>query len=111
MRGVRKSFLACNAAAAATMVAAALYAVLLVSADAALPPKYQRAQEFSAVIMEASHKLTGDIVKAEFVAIDLYRVADGACSLEVRIVGNVRSGPPIAGPRDFHVESDSPICK
>ncbi|HEX8483098.1 MAG TPA: hypothetical protein VF650_14470 [Allosphingosinicella sp.] len=81
-------------------------------AAAALPPQYQRAAEFRAVIADASVAGafgSAPVERIEFVRPDLYRVSAGRCSLEVAIV-SLPTPAGVAGPRRFAVRAGRKSC-
>lgn len=85
-----------------------------VPAIAALPPHYQRAAEFTAVINHASEALgiARPIYSIMMTEPDVYEVMGGDCRVEMYIV----DAPPevgqeaIAGPRRFVVEAGPLDC-
>lgn len=91
-----------------TLITAGL-AVAATVAFAALPPKYQRAREFAAVVDTAAHQLADPIDRVEFAGDDLYLVHAGKCRLDVRIV-DVPVTEALAGPRQFGTEAGTPEC-
>jgi hypothetical protein len=90
----------------------ALGAIVLLAAataQAALPPQYQRARELVAVVETASGILNDPIDRVEYYGDDLYRVWAGKCRLDVQIVGTP-TDETIAGPRQFRPEAGQPEC-
>jgi len=83
------------------------------AASAALPPWYQRAREFEAVVSAVADISAPDVIdKVEYVEIDLYRVSYGHCAVAawIRDVPPPRGQPPMVGPRQFKVELGTPKC-
>ncbi len=81
-------------------------------AAAALPPQYQRAAEFRALIADA--RVAGafgstPVERIEYVGPDLYRVSAGRCSLEVAIV-DLPAPSGVAGPRRFGLRPGRKAC-
>lgn len=92
-------------ALAATLAAAG-------SADAALPPQYQRAAELKAVVADAhiANAFDGAPIEwIEFVRRDLYRVSAGRCRLDVAIV-DLPTPPGVSGGRRFAVKAGRKSC-
>jgi len=96
-------------------VLAVAAAILVVSlpASAALPPQYQRAAEFRAILDDTDivdlFGIGRPIERIEYLGPDLYRVTSGNCHLDVRIVDKPDvSG--MVGPREFDVEPGELIC-
>ena len=89
--------------------------VMAGEALAALPPYYQRAREFEAIVNSAdvANKLgKAPIDQIERPSEDLYRVRAGTCTLEVRIVDDTGSKEPgWAGPRRFKLDVGKPSCR
>jgi hypothetical protein len=83
-----------------------------VPAMAALPPHYQRQNEFEAIIGHVveefgiDHPIDSIVMKDT----DFYEVISGACHMEVVIVDVPPAAEPIAGPRQFAVESGPLVC-
>lgn len=83
------------------------------AASAALPPWYQRAREFEAVVAAVADISAPDLIeKVEYVEADLYRVTYGHCAVAawIRDVPPSEGRPPMVGPRQFEVELGTPKC-
>ncbi|MEZ5666754.1 MAG: hypothetical protein R3F55_04835 [Alphaproteobacteria bacterium] len=83
------------------------------AAQAALPPEHQRARELDAIInsMDVLDQLQHQPIDSiEYVGTDLYRVAAGSCSVEVRIVDRP-ADEQIVGPRVFDIEIEEGVCE
>lgn len=83
---------------------------------AALPPQHQRMAEFRAIVSEssiASRFGTTPIDRIERIEPNLYRVAAGACSLNVTIVPDPKWKPasPWAGARKFVLAMEQVVCR
>ena len=81
-------------------------------ASAALPPQYQRAAEFRAVVADGHIANAFDgapIERIEYVRPDLYRVTAGRCRLDVAIVG-LPTPAGVVGPRRFAVKAGTKAC-
>lgn len=79
---------------------------------AALPPQYQRAAEFRAVINVAAEVL-GLIDSVRFIADDVYEARSGTCIVIVTIenLPPEKGREPIAGPRQFRAVAQQPTCE
>jgi hypothetical protein len=89
-----------------------LPALAAVPAHAALPPQYQRAAEFKAVVADGhvANAFGGaPIERIEYVRTDLYRVSSGGCRLDVAIV-DLPTPAGVAGPRRFAVKPGRKVC-
>lgn len=89
-----------------------LPALSAVPASAALPPQYQRAAEFRAVVADphiANAFGGAPIERIEHVRTDLYRVSAGACRLDVAIV-DLPAPEGIVGGRRFTVKAGRKLC-
>lgn len=82
-------------------VALALSIGLAGPALAALPPKWQRAQELHRVIEEAARALAAPVDAIERIDDVLYKVSAGTCHLFVRVVFEPSSGEPRPGSQSF----------
>lgn len=85
-----------------------------VPAMAALPPHYQRQDELEAIIAHVLEEfgIARPIESIMMKDTDFYEVISGACHMEVVIV-DVPPAPetePMAGPRQFAVESGPLVC-
>jgi hypothetical protein len=86
-----------------------------IPAMAALPPHYQRQDELEAIIAHVIEEF-GMANPIEFIVMqdtDFYKVISGNCHMEVVVV-DVPAAPgaePIAGPRQFAVESGPLVCE
>jgi len=95
----------------------AIGAVLVIagSAQAALPPYWQRVKEIEAIANSAdvANKLDkAPIDQIERPSNDLYRVRAGNCTLDVRIVDDGSTKEPgWAGPRRFKLDVGKPSCR
>ncbi|HYJ82207.1 MAG TPA: hypothetical protein VEW26_05110 [Allosphingosinicella sp.] len=81
-------------------------------ASAALPPQYQRAAEFRAVVADGHIANAFDgapIERIEYVRPDLYRVTAGRCRLDVAIV-DLPIPAGVVGPRRFAVKAGTKAC-
>lgn len=81
------------------------------TAQAALPPYWQRAAEIKAILEDGdvANALKDEPVDAvEWSSDDLYKVRAGVCTLDVRIVSDPQDMP---GPRKFHLEIGKPGCR
>jgi len=81
----------------------ALLAWVTVDGWAALPPQYQRWNEFAAVVREASvpHKLSGPVNRIEHVKDSAYRVRAGKCHVDVVLTvgaATTSTGEVLIGP-------------
>jgi hypothetical protein len=81
---------------------------------AALPPHYQRQNELEAIIAHVVEEfgISKPIDSLVMKDTDFYEVISGACRMEVVIV-DVPPEPgaePMAGPRQFAVESGPLVC-
>lgn len=93
------------------LAGAAATLLFATTAQAALPPYWQRVHEIQAILDD------GDVGRAlreapidriERTAEDRYQVQAGPCTLEIRIIGESRSDP---GPRKFHLQVGDPACQ
>ena len=86
-----------------------------VPAMAALPPHYQRQNELEAIIEHAVEELGIDhpIESIVMKDTDFYEVISGSCHMEVVIVDvpPAEGAEPMAGPRQFAVESGPLVCE
>ena len=91
------------------------FCLVSVPAFVALPPHYQRQDELVAIIGHVveefgiDHPIESILMKGT----DFYEVVSGACHMEVVIV-NVpppADAEPMAGPRQFAVESGPLVCE
>jgi hypothetical protein len=98
------------------MTIGAISALPIVTAEAALPPYYQRAAELEAIIhsgdVEAS-LMEAPIDTIERTGEDIYRVTGGPCVVEVRIVDDTSVDHPDGwvGPREFVLEVGEATCE
>ncbi|MCC6734637.1 MAG: hypothetical protein IT534_00750 [Bauldia sp.] len=96
------------------IVAAIAFMATATSAMAALPPEYQRMEEFSAIMaaIEANGipAAIGPINAIEYVGPDVYEIRSDRCIVRAFIVSTPAKGPPIVGPRQFTVELQPPVC-
>ncbi|BBE74099.1 hypothetical protein [Oharaeibacter diazotrophicus] len=98
---------------ASVVLAAVVLAEACVAASAALPPWYQRAREFEAVVSAVADISAPDVIeKVEYVEIDLYRVTYGHCAVAawIRDVPAPEGQSAMVGPRQFKVELGTPKC-
>lgn len=94
------------------LLLAAAAAPLATSAQAALPPQYQRAAELKAIAADSRIANAFDgapVERIEYVRRDLYRVSAGACRLDVAIV-DLPTPPGVAGARRFRVKAGTKVC-
>lgn len=86
-----------------------------VPAMAALPPHYQRQDELEAIIGHVVEEFGIDhpIESIMMKGTDFYDVISGACRMEVVIVDvpPAAGAEPMAGPRQFAVESGPLVCE
>jgi hypothetical protein len=82
------------------------------TANAALPPYFQRTAEIKAIIESGAvaDLLQAPIDSIERVENDHYRVRAGACTLDVLIVDDSKPDAP-PGPRRFKLELGKGVCK
>ena len=85
------------------------------TADAALPPFWQRTAEIGAILdsgdVAAALMPHGPIDSIERIETDHYRVRSGRCALEVLIVDDPSAeGAGMPGPRHFKVELGALVC-
>jgi hypothetical protein len=98
------------------LIVAGISALPIVTAEAALPPYYQRAAELDAIVhssdVEAS-LMEAPIDTIERTGEDVYRVTGGSCTLEVRIVDDASVDHPDGwvGPREFVLEVGDVSCE
>lgn len=94
------------------LTAAILFAT---PAVAALPPQYQRMVELHAVLDAADAggvpDQLGEIIGIAHIGPDLYEIYGDTCTVLARIVSTPQKGPPVAGPRQFEVRLDPPVCR
>jgi hypothetical protein len=94
------------------LIAAAVFSH---SAQAALPPYYQRIAEIERILADQSvqESLRGQpIDRVERIGDDLYRATGGNCSIDVEIVDQDVPRPEgWTGPRQFEVLTHAPVCK
>ena len=80
-------------------------------AEAALPPQYERAREFAAVIDEATRQFGSQPIDAvERLTENEYRVRAGPCVVDIRIVVPTEPGSA-PGPRAISVVAAEPRCR
>lgn len=80
------------------------------SAQAALPPYWQRAREFTAILesQDVARELQdAPITKVETTTQDRYRIWSGRCAVDVQLIGKARSNP---GPRLFDLRVGKRKC-
>lgn len=86
-------------------------AAFATTADAALPPQFQRAKELTAVIDAAAGVLGARPIESVYrVEDDLYRVETAGCVLDVRIEG-LPMPQGMVGPRRFKAVPGEPECQ
>jgi len=102
---IRFALLAC----AATLLAA--------TANAALPPQYQRPREINAILDDAkvleAFNAGHPIDKIERIEPAHYRVSSGSCAMDVVLVDDpaVKHPPHWVGSWDFVVKAGTLVCK
>ena len=89
--------------------------LMTLPALAALPPHYQRQNELEAIIAHVVEEfgIGNPIDSIVMKDTDFYEVISGACRMEVVIV-DIPPKPgaePMAGPRQFAVESGPLVCE
>ncbi|MGH6617658.1 hypothetical protein [Sphingomonas sp.] len=80
------------------------------SAQAALPPYWQRAKELTAILESSDVARELDeapITRIETTGEDRYRVSSGNCAVDVQLIGTARSNP---GPRLFDLRVGKRKC-
>jgi len=96
----------------------AITAMLLsATANAALPPQYQRPKEIKAILDDAkvleAFNASHPIDKIERIEPARYRVSSGSCVMDVTLVDDpaVKHPPHWVGSWDFVVQAGTLICK
>ena len=85
--------------------------VALTSAQAALPPYWQRTAEMSAILDDrqvAAALRNKPVERIEWSGAGLYRVSAEKCQVDVRTIAEPQSMP---GPARYRVESSNTICR
>lgn len=99
-------------AAPALALGCMLATICASTAQAALPPKYQRAREMAAALDAATAILEGELVDGiDYLGDDIFRVRAGGCVLRVEIVDTPRAAPSMPGPRAFTARAGRPVCR
>ena len=96
-----------------TLAACGLALFAAAPARAALAPNYKRLAELRAVLdlpVVASAFGIEPVDRIDYVAIDLYRLSAGRCSLDVRIVG-LPMPRGMVGARRFEARAGRRVCR